>query len=310
MLKRKNLCETLKKRALWTHKIIGQGFSSRLGVLEETITDVNLLEVEATHEGYVYTKKFSRKEEGAKSGADWLWCIGQPGSWLNLLVQAKIVSPFTGTCRYLNYRQGKQRSLLLRFARITRSVPIYVIYWHVPSSYEPSVRSRSEFAGLNRWEWGCSWLTPRQVRQMAHANRKNIEDVLAYGIPWAYPFCQSDADKRVLLGRAIAEGLAKGVQEFSKQSLSPGTMSAQHEDLGRVPAHRKIRWEIVNPTWLVQEEFPSVVRRLLSLRPGIRPPIAGLSVISATPLDDSSETRLLTRQEKANRFYPKVGRKR
>lgn len=303
MLKRKNLYETLKERALWTHKLIGQGFSSRLGVLEETITDVNLLEVETTHEGYIYTKKFGRREEGAKSGADWLWCIGQPGSWLNLLVQAKIVNPFTGTCRYLDYRRGKQRSLLLKFARMTKSVPLYIIYCHVPDGYEPPPRAKPEFAKLNQWEWGCSWITPRQVRQLAHGNRKKIEDVLTYGIPWAYPFSKPAADEHIPLGKAIAEGLARGQEEVVRNPTPHAPISAHHQDFGKLPEHKKIQWEIVNPTQLVQEAFPRVVRRLLSLRPDIRSPITGLSVISATPLEDSPETRLLMQQEKPSRFY-------
>lgn len=299
LLKRKGLCETLKKRALWTHKLIGQGFSSRLGVLEETITDLNLLEIETTHEGYVFTKKFSRKEEGAKSGADWLWCIGEPGSWLNLLVQAKIVSPFTGACRYLDYLQGKQRSRLLKFARMTKSVPLYVIYCHVPSGYEPPPQVRTQFARFAQWEWGCSWVTPCQVRQLSHQKRKKVENILGYGIPWAHPFCQQEVVEP-LLGKAIADGLARAQEELKKQSIP---MSAQHEGTGKLPGRRNIRWEMVNPRQLVQAQFPRVIHRLLSLGPGIRPPISGLSVISAIPLEDYSQTRLLTQQEKSSHFY-------
>lgn len=305
MLKTRDLCETLKRRALYTHKLIGQGLSSGLGVLEETITDVNLLEIETAHDGYVYTKKFSKRQEGAESGADWLWCIGQPGSWLNLLVQAKIVSPFTGTCRYLDYRGGggRQRSLLLKFARMTKSVPLYVVYCHIPKGYEPPSKARPQFASRDPWEWGCSWITPRRVRQLSQNNRRKLEDLLSYGIPWAYPFCQLGVSDRVPLGKAIADGLARGQEELSDHYLVPVLTAARHKDLGKANRKIRIQWESVDPTQLVQERFPRVVKRLLSLRPDTRPPIAGLSVISAIPFETFTETRFLTRQEKERSFY-------
>ena len=112
-----DLCQTFSERADWTNRIIGGGLSTRLGVLEEKITDVNLITIQDRHPNHVLTRKFSRKEEGSSSGADWLWCIGEPGSWLLLLVQAKIVNPKTGTCHYLNYKKGKQRSLLKQYAK-------------------------------------------------------------------------------------------------------------------------------------------------------------------------------------------------
>src|SRR5690349_11164115 len=123
-LSRHALYETFHEQAQWTSEIIQSGYSTRLGILEETITDMHLLAIARRHSDYVVTRKFSRKEEGSQSGADWLWCIGEPGAWFSLLVQAKVVQPHTATCRFLDYRSGEQRRPLLRFARLYRLFPV------------------------------------------------------------------------------------------------------------------------------------------------------------------------------------------
>lgn len=79
-----DLCATFQECTVWANSIIEDGFSSRLGILEETITDINLITIARKHSDFILTKKFSRREEGSKSGADWLRCIGEPGAWLSL----------------------------------------------------------------------------------------------------------------------------------------------------------------------------------------------------------------------------------
>ena len=137
-----NLCETLTILAQWTNEIIAKGHLTGLGILEETITNYIfyiLIETESRHSQHVYTKQFSRKQEGSESGADWLWCIGNPGEWLPILIQAKIVNPRTKQCHHLNYgtRHGKQGQLLVRYARTNRLLPLYCIYSLIDKDTNP-----------------------------------------------------------------------------------------------------------------------------------------------------------------------------
>ena len=129
-LHQSSLCQTLRTLAQWTNQTIAKGYVSGLGILEETITDYTLNEIAVRHPEYIYTKKFSRKQEGCESGADWLWCIGSPGAWLPVLVQAKVVNPRTKQCHFLNYstRHGKQCTIFLRYARTHQLLPLYCIY--------------------------------------------------------------------------------------------------------------------------------------------------------------------------------------
>jgi hypothetical protein len=136
-----DLHKTFQERADWTNRIIQGGLSTRLGVLEETITDVNLIEISQKHSDYILTRKFSRREEGSQSGADWLWCFGEPGAWFSVLTQAKVINPKTTTCYSLNYRGGTQRSLLLKFARRYQLFPTYCIYSYVTDELRPMSKS-------------------------------------------------------------------------------------------------------------------------------------------------------------------------
>lgn len=298
MLALGDLCSTFSERARWTPDVIGQGLASRLGVLEETITDVNLLSIASEHRNYVYTKKFSRRQEGAESGADWLWCIGESGAWLNLLVQAKIVNPQTGRCRYLNYDNGRQRSRLLQFARNTQSVPLYVIYCHVPLSYEPPLKASPHFSGLPASEWGCSIITPQRVRQLVSTKRLRLDDVLGYAIPWAQPFCQSHDEKSVALGRGLADGLAKTYEVLQDQHpVSTEIDSGYWRQQESESEEKRTQWERVDPRTIVHDGFPQAVSRLLMAGATGKAPVAGVSIISAVPIEDAPETRQLTFQE-------------
>jgi hypothetical protein len=77
-----------------------------LGIQEETITDILLNGIQFELDKNFLTRKFSHKEEGNITGADWLWCIGEPGSWITFAVQAKIANRNTGRINYLHYKSG------------------------------------------------------------------------------------------------------------------------------------------------------------------------------------------------------------
>ena len=182
------LCTTFHAQAAWTQNMIGKGLSFRLGLLEETLTDIHLIQIAMAHDGYVVTRKFTRREEGAASGADWLWCIGGPGAWLSLLVQAKIVNPQTGKCRYLHYKHGEQRRRLLTFARRHRLLPLYCIYGLVDAPLVP-VKPIVPAAPNEPDQWSCTMVSPRTIKRMASRRSRAHEDLLELGLPWKMLFC-------------------------------------------------------------------------------------------------------------------------
>lgn len=301
MLTSKHLCETLMLRAVWTNDLIRDGYSSQLGVLEETITDVNLIEIHRLHSEYVLTRKFSRREEGSKSGADWLWCIGEPGSWLTLLVQAKIVNPKTGRCRYLNYRRGQQRKLLLDFARKKRFLPIYCVYGHIPNGYSPPTKALPALSKIDSDSWACSWLSPMRIRQLANKSVNKQEELLRYSIPWAFPFCHSpreNADNA--LGHQVASGFSQAKKEVGDESIAV-QISDNDRQTGK---SERTSWEDVEPLELVTEDIPRIVQDLATGRvPGSRAPVSSMIITSGVPISQVSERIAAVADQRGTTMY-------
>ncbi|WP_437593361.1 hypothetical protein [Sorangium sp. So ce1000] len=92
-----------------------------MGISEETLTDVVLVELDRRLRPHVLTKKFTKHEESSVSGADWLWAIGRPGRWLTLLVQAKLARPDAARLPGLHHGKGSQRKTLVSYAMQTSS---------------------------------------------------------------------------------------------------------------------------------------------------------------------------------------------
>ena len=61
---------------------------------EETITEMNLTELQAKHPQQIKTQTFSKRKE-LKTGADWDWelWLGSQNLWLSLSIQAKKLNP-------------------------------------------------------------------------------------------------------------------------------------------------------------------------------------------------------------------------
>ena len=128
-LTRNDLCEAFKRSAASIYDLITFSYSrSTLGVSEEAITEMMLVELDRRLSPYIATIKFNKREDGATSGADWLWTIGRPGRWFSLLVQAKLARPTSQTLHGLYHGNGEQLANLVAYARKEGCFPVYAIY--------------------------------------------------------------------------------------------------------------------------------------------------------------------------------------
>lgn len=277
-----NLCATFQERAEWTDRIIAAGYSSRLGILEETITDIHLLEFARRHPLNVWTKKFTRKEEGSLSGADWLWCIGGADGWLPMAIQAKLIDPTHGTCRYLDYRHGEQRRNLVRFARRFRLVPLYCIYSHLDGTFDPvSIRVPRRWK-LARSQWACAFVTPRDVQRLVTQDKRKQQDVLAVAIPWMLPF--RDIKRRTRgLAKAVARQL-RSATDRAQSAFGSSLLPVQTQGDGGI---QRAQWSEPNPMGLVVDQFPVPVARLLAGDKWLKGLVSGVSVISDSPVAEA-----------------------
>ena len=122
------ICDTFKNQASRISNEITRASYTGLGIQEETLSESLLIRIQFEHNEKFFTRKFTGKEEGNITGADWLWCIGEPGSWITFAVQAKIASLKTGRVNYLHYRNGEQYNLLINFCKQFRFIPKYSVF--------------------------------------------------------------------------------------------------------------------------------------------------------------------------------------
>jgi hypothetical protein len=281
-----DLCQALHEQAFWTNRMIHSGYSSRLGILEETITDVNLLEIASRFSTYMLTRKYTRREEGSTSGADWLWCIGEPGSWISLLVQAKIIHPSTKKCHHLNYttKHGSQCTVLTNYARTHKLLPMYCIYSYIDSSLHPYSKAFPALESYSSQDWACSFITPKYVKRLIKEKRIRQNDILQYAIPWLYPFCNSANDR-------LAYSFANALTDIRSAFISneKGAESITIEDItlkkGRNKQNIGIQWDDPDPSRLVTQSLPSIAVKLLNNKVfSTQSPIGGVTIISSVPI--------------------------
>src|SRR4051812_22530357 len=95
---RQALCATFAQQAVRSWEFLAEGAAYKLLPGEETLTDLNLIEVKRAVSALIYTEKFTRYREGRETAADWEWWIADTQGWLGLRIQAKKLDP--GTLRY------------------------------------------------------------------------------------------------------------------------------------------------------------------------------------------------------------------
>ena len=101
-----------------------------IDVGEETLTDINLLDIQVQHSAKITLYKYPKLQEHVASGDDWEWFIGNSRSgWRTLRIQAKKL--FFKSNRYI-YQElnGAQLHLLLSSATnpAVGAVPMYCFY--------------------------------------------------------------------------------------------------------------------------------------------------------------------------------------
>lgn len=185
-----DLCEAMRRRAAETCRLVGDGHRLGMTIGEETLTDLNLLELQAGNPGEVSTIKFTRLQEGQKTGADWEWWVRlASGSWLKLRVQAKRLNLRTSSYHHINYpkQTGRQLRDLVKDARASRAVPLYCFY----NFWEPSKASpwRCKCHPEDQAFMGCTIAAADHIESLGPLGRKKRRHIERRWIPWHCLVC-------------------------------------------------------------------------------------------------------------------------
>lgn len=222
-----NICETFRARAFATWDLIGRAHAAVSPLGEETLTDLNLLELRLRHPDEVITHSFSKQQEGAE-GADWEWWLtGPSGRWLGLRVQAKVIDVGSLAFPHLHYRQraGRHQSELLIQRALTASpprIPLYCLYCCWPSG-TPRPQWNCGTFGPTEESYGCSLVSAPQILALRQRGARlgKLSDVAPSMWPWHCLICcqgfsSEDLPKRAHAfwqGAILAEDLGEEVEE-------------------------------------------------------------------------------------------------
>lgn len=143
-LTHKALYDAFRTRASMIHDLITFSYSTKhLGISEESITGITLVELERSLLPHLITRKFNKREESSQSGSDWLWTIGRRGRWFSLLIQAKLVRPARKSLHGLHHRNGAQLDLLAGLPDLSSLKPAEIRRPHRLSAGHPDQRRSS-----------------------------------------------------------------------------------------------------------------------------------------------------------------------
>lgn len=281
----KDIFDTFQQQALIIADEVDKAGYTGLGIQEETITDSLLNRIQYEHKENFTTRKFTKKEEGNISGADWLWCIGEPGAWITFAVQAKIANLNTGRVNFLHYHNGKQYLLLINFARQFGFIPKYAIYSKVDEKNELFSRSVPELSNKPAELWSFAAISPIYVKHLQSPKEKHISSVLQFAIPWSYAFCE-EGNENTLIARAIAGNLESIYWSFANEHRQKNKRNPRY-------SYKRINWEDPQPIQLVSETMPLPILYLMTQKSfHHKVPISHVSVFSGQPVLQSLEVEL------------------
>lgn len=191
-----SLCKTFLSLAFSTHHRLARARRVLHQPLEETFTDLNILELKSRHSTEIYSEVFSKRREGV-NGADWEWWLtnNSRNSWLGLRVQAKVLHLAKNTFEHLHYRDKKTKIYQLHKLQTEAArhglVPLFCIYVNGISRKNLQGRQCLNPAYATQ-SYGCSLVSSAHVaRLQAAAETKDLYSVMREAIPWHCLVCSN-----------------------------------------------------------------------------------------------------------------------
>ncbi len=203
--------------------------------LEETFTDINILELRDRHPGEIHCHTFTKPQEGI-NGADWEWWLtdASMSTWLGLRVQAKVLNIRSNAFDHLHYKSGKakvyQSRKLKRECVREGLIPLYCFYSY---SHKHPVPSCGSFAHAAE-AYGCALASLAHVEALQKKGEvHDFSSVIKGTLPWHCLVCCSGFGGENLPDRAwllLQSGL--GVKAPRQRFSASQESLAQRQPIG------------------------------------------------------------------------------
>jgi hypothetical protein len=258
-----SLCETFRSLAFSTHAQLAKGRRVGHQPLEETFTDINILELKDRHPAEIYSKTFSKHREGV-NGADWEWWLtnSSRSSWLGLRVQAKVLHLATDSFPHLHYKSGTpktyQLSKLKSEAARDGLFPMYCFYTHDTSQRTAAAPQCRSFPYAPE-SYGCALTSIDHVENLQTSGEiHDLASVMSAAVPWHCLVCCSGYSKGDLPIRARA---------YLRATFNVGESAAQDKGVGLELISRPPRHVIDALEGREAEDSPQNVQGILIIAP-------------------------------------------
>ena len=195
------ICETFRNTAIETWHRLSDAKDAKMSLGEETITDINLLEIAKARHPEIKIKKFNKIEEG-ENGADWeFWLTGKSEKWLGLRIQAKVINLENDKYEQLHYHKGDQTNKLINNSmKNNKLIPLYCLYTMCDLSQYVKKFAYKNY--VNKHEsYGCSFIDAFVVKKWG--KETHISHLIQDMIPWHCIFLIHEFDNEDLPHRAL-----------------------------------------------------------------------------------------------------------
>ena len=280
---RDSFCECLQKLSADTWDLLEDAKTVGTPIYEETITQVNSLELSKR---FPYVNKVAQltKPQETKLGADWIWVFYERKYWrsFRVVVQAKRLYEDS----FYKAVTKNQTTKLINYAWLENAVPIYVFYNH-EGIIKKAMKSASGMLRLLtllqapqglRESLGAMACHASNINKLTAKNAKKPENVFGNMFPWWEPACRCSFKSSAVPPYEPIDGLAQGFQALRTEEE-------------RTPYVEPSRIEEILQDWLTSEDFNQEGLRQ-HFRPDLREgfskkkPISKPSFIIATDVTD------------------------
>lgn len=194
----KSLCDTFINLAESTWHLLRNAHNNNYSVREETITEVNLLEIILNSPSHFHTEKLNTRDE-SNDGADWIWSIvGRNGKAITFYVQAK--KYFSQKGKYSNLWNGSKKDRLLQVSKLIKNYfptqtgdpiyPMYVFYNYFPDHPPHFKCDRCNYRILSQELLGCTYADGFNVLKQIRDEKKSYSDLIPLQQPWHCLVCR------------------------------------------------------------------------------------------------------------------------
>jgi hypothetical protein len=212
------LCLGFRERANVTWDLITVGESSRIRPAEETLTEVNLLELQVRYPSQIRCWMFSKHAEGRTTGADWEWWIGARGGWVGVRVQAKRLALPSRSYEKLDHSSGSVRQVDRLIGDASGMYPIYCFY-NAFDRLGHDVPWNCGTISVDDKQLGCAVAGAPAIKSFIDSGVKDLMSVLTVSRPWACIVCCTGYGGVTLAERAalvltalVDDGLDRPIQ--------------------------------------------------------------------------------------------------